>query len=46
VVGIGTRALATGLGVEPVIFPGDHTGFVDDPAGFAARLRAVLSEED
>jgi pimeloyl-ACP methyl ester carboxylesterase len=37
------RALATGLGTEPIVFPGDHTGFVDDPGGFAERLRAVLS---
>jgi pimeloyl-ACP methyl ester carboxylesterase len=35
-------ALAAALGIEPVRFPGDHTGFVDDPAAFAARLREVL----
>ncbi|WP_431923138.1 alpha/beta fold hydrolase [Amycolatopsis tucumanensis] len=49
VVGIGTEsagqlcertseALAKELGVEPVRFPGDHTGFAGDPAAFAARL--------
>lgn len=37
-----SRALATALGVEPVIFPGGHTGFVEDPAGFAPVLRGVL----
>lgn len=53
VVGIGERsagqichrtstALAAGLGTTPVTFPGDHTGFVDDPAGFATRLRPFL----
>ncbi|MBB1256417.1 alpha/beta hydrolase [Streptomyces sp. OF3] len=36
------RALARDLGTEPVIFPGDHTGFVDAPQAFAERLRAVL----
>jgi hypothetical protein len=34
-------ALAALLDVEPVRFPGGHTGFVEDPAGFAARLRAL-----
>jgi len=38
-----SRALAGALGIEPVLFPGDHTGFVDDPAAFATRLRAVLA---
>jgi len=55
VVGIGTNstgelcdrtstALATALGIEPTRFPGGHTGFVEDPAAFATRLRAVLAE--
>jgi hypothetical protein len=35
-------ALATALGTGSVRFPGDHTGFVDDPAAFATRLREVL----
>ncbi|MYW02459.1 alpha/beta hydrolase [Streptomyces sp. SID3343] len=39
-----SRALAAVLGLEPRSFPGDHTGFVDDAEGFAARLRAVLAE--
>jgi pimeloyl-ACP methyl ester carboxylesterase len=38
-----SSALAAGLGTEPVRFPGDHTGFVGDPAAFADRLRAVLA---
>ncbi|MFI2105301.1 alpha/beta fold hydrolase [Isoptericola sp. NPDC019693] len=45
----GGEALAAALGVEPVVFPGDHGGFAssdwspdNDPAAFAARLRAVL----
>jgi pimeloyl-ACP methyl ester carboxylesterase len=45
----GGEAVARLLGVEPVIFPGDHGGFAanewspgNDPAAFAARLRDVL----
>ncbi|MEU7144198.1 alpha/beta hydrolase [Nocardia sp. NPDC046473] len=38
-----TRALAAELGIEPTLFPGGHTGFVEDPAAFVTRLRAVLS---
>lgn len=37
-----SRALAAVLGIEPVLFPGDHIGFVEDPERFAARLRSVL----
>jgi hypothetical protein len=47
----GGEALAKLLGVEPVIFPGDHGGFAanewspnNDPAAFAATLRKVLDE--
>ena len=36
-----SRALADGLGIKPTLFPGDHTGFADDPAGFAAWFRAM-----
>ncbi|MEV4410483.1 alpha/beta hydrolase [Catellatospora sp. NPDC049609] len=38
-----SRALAARLGIAPTMFPGDHIGFADDPAAFAARLRAVLA---
>ncbi|TDE89666.1 alpha/beta hydrolase [Occultella glacieicola] len=45
----GGQALAARLGVEPVVFPGDHGGFAanewtpdNDPAAFAEKLRAVL----
>jgi pimeloyl-ACP methyl ester carboxylesterase len=45
----GGQMLAQLLGVEPVIFPGDHGGFVanewspdNDPAAFASRLREQL----
>lgn len=38
------RALGALIGVVPVSFPGDHTGFVDQPAVFADRLRDVLRE--
>lgn len=45
----GGEALAALLGVEPVIFPGDHGGFTvsewsphNDPAAFARKLREVL----
>jgi len=37
-----SRALAAALGTEPTMFPGGHTGFAEDPEGFAARLRSVL----
>lgn len=37
-----STALAAALGIEPTMFPGGHTGFVEDPDGFATRLRAVL----
>ncbi len=37
-----SRALANALDAEPTIFPGGHTGFLDSPATFAPRLRAVL----
>lgn len=46
----GGLALADALGVAPVLFPGDHGGFVtssfspdNDPAEFARRLRDVLA---
>ncbi|MGK8522535.1 alpha/beta fold hydrolase [Nocardia asteroides] len=36
-----SRALAAALDVAPTVFPGGHTGFVDDPAAFATRLREI-----
>jgi clorobiocin biosynthesis protein CloN7 len=36
-------ALAGELGVEPVEFPGDHGGFMADPAAFAQVLRGALA---
>jgi len=39
-----SRALAAALGIEPTMFPGGHTGFAEDPAGFADRLSSVLRE--
>jgi pimeloyl-ACP methyl ester carboxylesterase len=46
----GGEALAAALGVDPVVFPGDHGGFAanqwspgNDPAAFAAKLRGVLA---
>ncbi|GAA3102195.1 alpha/beta hydrolase [Pseudonocardia yunnanensis] len=39
-----SRALTAALDIEPAMFPGGHTAFVDDPAAFATRLRAVLLE--
>ncbi|MGH9127300.1 MAG: alpha/beta fold hydrolase [Acidimicrobiales bacterium] len=48
----GGEAVARLLGVEPVIFPGDHGGFAanpwspgNDPAAFAAKLREVLADD-
>jgi pimeloyl-ACP methyl ester carboxylesterase len=35
--------LAERLGATPVPFPGDHGGFMADPAGFAEAIRAVLT---
>ncbi|MGW5682127.1 alpha/beta fold hydrolase [Nonomuraea sp. NPDC003754] len=35
-------ALAEALGVEPVVFPGDHAGFTTAAGPFAARLDEVL----
>jgi pimeloyl-ACP methyl ester carboxylesterase len=35
-------ALAERLGVEPVTFPGDHTGFISHPEPFAELLHATL----
>jgi pimeloyl-ACP methyl ester carboxylesterase len=47
----GAHAVAERLGVEPVIFPSDHGGFLGgeygqsgEPDAFAARLREVLGE--
>ncbi|GAA2660438.1 alpha/beta hydrolase [Nonomuraea recticatena] len=37
-----SRALASALGIEPVMFPGDHTGFADGPEPFLPPLRALL----
>jgi pimeloyl-ACP methyl ester carboxylesterase len=37
-----SKALAAALGTEPTLFPGGHTGFAEDPDGFATRLRSVL----
>jgi pimeloyl-ACP methyl ester carboxylesterase len=37
-------ALAERLGTPPTVFPGDHGGFMSDPAAFADRLRQVLAE--
>jgi pimeloyl-ACP methyl ester carboxylesterase len=38
-----SRALAAALGLEPTLFPGDHTGFAEEPAAFHTRLREVLA---
>lgn len=39
-----STALAAGLGIVPTRFPGDHTGFAEDPDAFAPALRAVLAD--
>jgi pimeloyl-ACP methyl ester carboxylesterase len=53
-IGVGSRglvtyqtsmALADALGTPPVEFPGDHGGFVADPAKFADVLRHVLTRD-
>lgn len=38
-----TTSLGAQLGIAPIRFPGDHTGFVDHPAAFASRLREVVA---
>lgn len=56
VVGIGTdsagqlcdrasRVLAAHLEIEPAMFSGGHTGFVEQTERFAAELRAVLDDQ-
>ncbi len=47
----GGEAVAERLGIEPVVFPSGHAGFLGDeyghpgdPDGFAAKLREVLGE--
>lgn len=35
-------ALAEKLGVDPVVFPGDHGGFMGQPGEFAQALQEVL----
>ena len=37
-----STALARALGLEPVIFPGDHIGFAENPDTFAPALRVHL----
>ena len=39
-------ALAAALGVAPVAFPGDHTGFITHPAGFAAVIARTFGSND
>jgi hypothetical protein len=36
-------ALAERLGTQPAEFPGDHGGFIGQPAGFADVVRKVLA---
>ena len=36
-------ALATELGLEPTVFPGDHGGFMSDAEAFAAVLRPLFA---
>ncbi len=38
-----STALAGLLGAPPVQFPGDHGGFMEQPAEFAEVLRTVLA---
>lgn len=38
-----TRALSALLDREPVMFPGDHTGFISLPGEFADALRSALT---
>jgi hypothetical protein len=38
-----SMALAERLGTQPAEFPGDHGGFIGQPAGFADVVRKVLA---
>ena len=38
------EALAQQLGTFATVFPGHHAGFLADPAGFAAKIRELLTE--
>lgn len=38
-----SRALGEAVGIQPVLFPGDHTGFVEHADQFAVRLREILA---
>ena len=38
-----STALARALGIEPVLFPGDHIGFAENPESFAPALRPFLA---
>jgi hypothetical protein len=38
------EALAERLETPPTMFPGDHGGFLADPAAFAGAIRQVLTE--
>lgn len=40
-----SRVLAAELGIEPVMFPGGHVGFTQDPKAFAERLVDVVRAE-
>jgi pimeloyl-ACP methyl ester carboxylesterase len=42
IAGRSTRALAERLGSPVVEFPGDHGGFMADPAGWAITIRTIL----
>ena len=44
IAGRSSEALAEQLGSSPAIFPGDHAGFMADPAAFAEAIRKVLAE--
>ncbi len=38
-----SRALATALDTDPVLFPGGHTGFADTPQAFAPAVSPLLN---
>jgi pimeloyl-ACP methyl ester carboxylesterase len=38
-----SAALAALLGAPPVVFPGDHGGFIGHPTAFAERVREVIA---
>lgn len=40
-----SQEVASLLGLTPIVFPGDHTGFVEHAEAFATQMRSVLTDQ-